>query len=109
MTEHEVPSIPTPEQANAHAAPSIPVVEASQPMRLEPPDPHATGPWIVYNGPATVRVIDEKGWAALGLPGKRCEWNYLNKRRLPKSLFSQEQLNYLLHVDGRFVESDTTE
>lgn len=109
MAEHEAPTLPTEEshKAHEHAAPRV--VEASEPMKLEPPDPSAKGPWIVYTGPGTVRVIKESDWAAMGLEGKRCEWNYLNKRRLPKSQFSHKQLDYLLNVDGRFSESDTTE
>lgn len=84
----------------------VKVVEASAPMPLERPDPHATGPWIVYTGPTTLRIITEKDWESLGLKGKRCEWNFLNKQRLPKSQFSEGQLDYLLNVDGRFKLSD---
>lgn len=109
MTEHEAPTLPTEEHHKAAAETATKVVEASEPMKLEPPDPGAKGPWIVYTGPGTVRVIKESDWAAMGLEGKRCEWNYLNKRRLPKSQFSHKQLDYLLNVDGRFSESDTTE
>ena len=30
------------------------------------------------------------------------EWNYLNKKMIPLSSFSDDQLKYLLRVDGRF-------
>ncbi len=84
----------------------VKVVEASTPMPLERPDPHAKGPWVVYTGFATVRIFSEKDWDTVGLKGKRCEWNYLNQKRLPKSQFTAEQLDHLLNVDGRFKLSD---
>lgn len=93
----------------------FPVIEnASTPMVLDLPEPDAKGPWIEYIGVATVRRIDEKGWAACGVNSKnKYQWNYLNQKRLPKSKFSKEELHYLLSIDGRFklteTSSDTTE
>lgn len=84
------------------------IENASTPMVLDLPQPDAKGPWIEYTGVATVRVIDEKDWAAIGLnSSKRYQWNYLNQKRLPKSDFSEEELHYLLNVDGRFKLTET--
>jgi hypothetical protein len=92
------------------------VETASAPLNLVPPDPNATGPWIEYTGIATVRIINGLDWKAIGIDSDLyCEWNYLNAKKLPKSMFNPEQLNYLLSTDGRFKlvedesESGTTE
>ena len=94
----------------------IKIEKASGPMNLTPPDPNATGPWIEYTGIATVRIITELDWRQQGINSTNyCEWNYLNNKRLPRSMFSDEELQYLLRVDGRFtlvddeIESETTE
>lgn len=93
--EDETPSLPT--------LPGAREVIAATPMRLELPDPNAKGPWIQYNGPATVRIMTPQDWAAAGVvSNKYAEWNYLNSKRLPRSLFSDEELQYLLRVDDRF-------
>lgn len=82
---------------------SVRVEEASTPMHLEPPTPDASGPWIKYTGIATVRTINANGWREAGVDStKKAQWNYLNHMRLPKSMFNEEELNYLLNVDGRF-------
>jgi hypothetical protein len=95
---------------------NLKVETASVPLNLTPPDPDASGPWIEYNGIATVRIITEHDWRVQGIDSTTyCEWNYLNNKRLPKSMFSEAELKYLLTVDGRFqlVEdesvSETTE
>lgn len=105
------------EEINEFAANEQVTVETvSAPMNLVPPDPNATGPWIEYTGIATVRILCDVDWRTLGINSDLyCEWNYLNKMRLPKSMFSDEQLNYLLNQDGRFqlvddeIQSETTE
>ena len=87
------------------APPGIVVVEADTPMQLAPPNPFAQGPWIEYLGIATVRILHADDWANVGIDSNLyCEWNYLNQKRLPKSMFSEKQLQYLLRVDGRFRE-----
>lgn len=81
----------------------ISVETASAPLNLVPPDPNATGPWVEYTGIATVRIITKLDWQAIGIDSDLyCEWNYLNAKRLPESMFSREQLVYLLSTDGRF-------
>lgn len=96
-------------------APFAAAVEmASTPMKLDLPQKDAKGPWVEYTGVATVRVLTEKDWADQGINStKRYQWNYLNQKRLPKSIFSEDELHYLLEVDGRFklteTSSDTTE
>lgn len=96
--------------------PDVQVETASAPLNLVPADPNAKGPWIEYTGIATVRILSAEDWKTLGIDSDLyCEWNYLNGNRLPKSMFNEEQLNYLLTQDDRFqlVEdesgSETTE
>jgi hypothetical protein len=73
------------------------------PITLQQPKPGATGPWIQYNGVATLRIMTEKDWKAAGVEStKYCQWNALNKKRLPREMFTDEELQYLLRVDGRF-------
>ena len=82
---------------------SVKVEEASAPMQLERPAPDWKGPWIQYNGVGTVRILTPQDWRAAGVDSStRYEWNYINQKRLPRSLFSAEELQYLLRVDGRF-------
>lgn len=76
----------------------------SAPAELQPPDSSASGPWIQYNGIATLRILSERDWKVIGTEGVYCEWNHLNNRRLPKSNFNEKQLHYLLNVDGDFTE-----
>lgn len=111
VAEKAVPFIPKPkppvkqEPVNTQGLPpSVLVEKASTPMRLERPDPKATGPWVAYRGVATVRVFTAADWARVGIDStKRYEWNALNHKKLPKSIFSKEQLDYLLNIDRRFV------
>jgi hypothetical protein len=82
---------------------SVKVEEASAPMQLEQPAPDWKGPWIRYNGVGTIRIMDPAAWRSAGVQSnKRYEWNYLNQKRIPRSLFTDEELQYLLRVDGRF-------
>lgn len=82
---------------------SVAVETFAGPTPLAKPDPKATGPWIQYNGIATLRIMDEEMWSAAGVDSdKYCQWNGLNKMRLPRSLFNDQELQYLLRVDGRF-------
>lgn len=80
------------------------VVQENQPlMELQPADPNAEGPWIQYNGVGTVRIMDESDWARQGIDSKNYyEWNPLNRKRLPRSVFTDAELTYLLRHDGRF-------
>lgn len=72
-------------------------------MELQQPEFGTKGPWIQYNGVATVRILTRNDWAAAGVASdKYCEWNYLNNKRLPRSMFNDQELQYLLRVDGRF-------
>jgi len=61
------------------------------------------GKYVRYNGVGTVRIMGPKEWKAAGVKSDDYfEWNVLNKKRIPLSSFSDEQLQYLLRVDGRF-------
>lgn len=82
--------------------PGVIVEVAPTPMALKPKDPSAKGPWIQYNGVGTVRTMTPEDWRNVGTEGPYHEWNYLNERRLPRSAFTDEQLQYLLRQDGRF-------
>ncbi len=82
---------------------SVKIEEANSLLELQPGDPTAAGPWVQYDGIATVRVITQSDWAAMGIDSdKEVQWNYLNKKRVPVSHFSDEELQYLLRCDGRF-------
>lgn len=95
---------PTPPPVVA-PTPVFNVVEANTPMSLDQPDPLAQGPWIEYLGIATVRILTPQDWSNQGIDSDlHVQWNYLNQKRLPKSIFSEAQLRYLLNADGRFRE-----
>jgi hypothetical protein len=82
---------------------SVKVEEANTLLELQPGDPTAAGPWVQYDGIATVRVITQSDWQEMGIDSdKEVQWNYLNKKRVPISRFSDEELQYLLRCDGRF-------
>lgn len=86
---------------------SVKVEEASAPMLLAEPDPDAQGPWVEYRGVGTLRIMDQAAWESAGVKSdKYCEWNYLNQKRLPRKLFNDQELQYLLRVDGRFALVD---
>ena len=97
------PSDSEPQDERQGLPANVRVENASAPMKLDPPEPGATGPWVVYTGIATVRTNSGSGWKAAGVNSdKSVQWNFLNKMRLPKSKFSDDELHYLLEVDGRF-------
>lgn len=61
------------------------------------------GQYIQYNGVGTVRIMGPTEWKAAGVDSDDYfEWNYLNNKRIPRSAFSDEQLQYLLRIDDRF-------
>lgn len=98
---------------------NVVVEEASAPMDLDRTvreDPK--NQYIQYNGVGTVRIMAAEDWKRVGVDSQQyCEWNYFNKKRLPRSSFSDAELQYLLRQDDRFAlvtiepekESDTTE
>lgn len=66
--------------------------------RVDPQDKY-----VRYTGVGTVRVMGPEEWKACGVNSEDYfEWNYLNGKRIPRSAFSDEQLQYLLRVDDRF-------
>lgn len=78
-------------------------VETGPPLQLQPEDPNAKGPWVVYTGVGTVRYMTPKDWADQGVDSqKHCEWSSMNHKRLPRSIFTDAELQYLLRKDGRF-------
>lgn len=83
--------------------PNVSIETADAPMDLQQASPSAKGPWIQYNGIATVRVMNEEAWRNCGVDSTTyAEWNYLNKKKVPVSTFNDEELQYLLRRDGRF-------
>lgn len=63
----------------------------------------ANGQYIQYNGVGTVRIMGPAEWKAAGVDSNDYfEWNYLNHKRIPRSAFTDEQLQYLLRIDDRF-------
>lgn len=95
---------------------TVDIVEASVPMQLDTTrreDPN--NQYIKYTGVATVRIMTEDDWNRVGVDDftKYCEWNYLNKKMLPRSIFTDKALQYLLRQDDRFrmitVESGINE
>lgn len=69
------------------------------------------GKYIKYNGVGTVRIMGPAEWRAVNIDcDDYFEWNGLNKKRIPLEAFTDEQLQYLLRVDGRFelVELEAT-
>lgn len=105
--DEEVEEIPVVKEVSDDPRKGLPanviVEEAPAPMSLQTANPLATGPWIKYKGVATVRILTQKDWAAVGVNSSTyAEWNYLNEKKLPRSMFSDEELQYLLRVDGRF-------
>lgn len=62
--------------------------------------------FIKYVGDATNRVISKADWDSLGLKAESVEWSLQNDFRLPSEDFTEQQLTYLLKVDGRFKAAD---
>lgn len=99
-----------PEEDVRQGLPPSVKVETGIPLNLSQKGVHSKGPWIQYNGVGTLRVMTKEDWHRVGVDSSQyCEWNYLNKKRLPRSSFSDEELQYLLNVDGRFsvVDAET--
>lgn len=97
--------VPKPKKEKPSPAPfpGIRVEEASAPLTLQEPAPDGRGPWIQYNGIATLRIMDAEAWRSAGVNStKYIEWNFLNKMRVPVSEFTEAELSYLLGRDGRF-------
>lgn len=93
---------------------SVQVEVASAPMELDTrqrKDPR--NQYIEYTGIGTLRVMTAVDWATVGVDDftEYCEWNYFNKKRIPRTIFSDKALQYLLRQDGRFklVEVDPEE
>lgn len=75
--------------------------QAFQPDPTKRVDPH--NKYVKYTGVGTVRIMGPEEWRACGIDSKDYfEWNYLNKKQIPLSAFSDEQLQYLLRIDDRF-------
>jgi len=89
--------------------PEVEVEIADTPMELTPPVPGDNqGPWVEYIGVGTLRIMDTAAWKDAKVDSTNYfEWNYLNHKRIPRSAFTDEELQYLLRRDGRFrlVES----
>lgn len=84
---------------------SVVVEEATTPMELDRTKRiDANGQYIEYIGVGLVRQLTPADWAAAFVDdfSEFCEWNIYNKKRLPRSLFTDKALQYLLRVDGRF-------
>lgn len=62
--------------------------------------------FIRYVGDATNRVISKADWKSLDIEADTMEWSLANDFRLPVEGLSEQQLTYLLKVDGRFKAAD---
>jgi hypothetical protein len=81
--------------------------EFDKPFDLMPPNPDATGPWIKYDGVATLRTIDAPEWVEVGVTDQPyTEWNALNGYKVSVSDLSAGAIRYCLQTDGRFVQVD---
>jgi hypothetical protein len=86
------------------AGPPVKVVEGPA-LELKEPELDSTGPWVKYIGPATLRIMDGNAWRSAGVKSdKYIEWNYLNNMSVPVKFFTEAELGYLLHRDGRFIK-----
>lgn len=82
-------------------------VEEGPAIELQEPGLDSTGPWVKYNGVATLRIMDRNAWLSAGVDSdKYVEWNFLNNMRVPVSYFTEAELRYLLGRDGRFSKVD---
>jgi hypothetical protein len=84
--------------------PTVEVVTGDGPLPLDTTkrsDPK--GRYVQYNGVGLVRQLTPKDWKDANVDSENTyEWNYLNHKRLPLSIFSDAELQYLLRIDGRF-------
>lgn len=65
--------------------------------------------FIQYIGNATDRIITKKDWKGIGVEGDNVKdslWDFKNGHKLPSEDFTEQQLTYLLKVDGRFKAVD---
>lgn len=85
----------------------VKVEESSEPVKLQEPHPDSRGPWVRYDGVATLRIMDSNAWKQAGIKSEKyVEWNYLNEKKVPVSEFTEQELDYLLRRDGRFSKVD---
>ncbi|QGJ90060.1 hypothetical protein HWC80_gp019 [Mycobacterium phage Indlulamithi] len=93
------------EKARQGLPPSVEVVTADAPMELQKPiKADESKGFIQYVGVATTRQMTPADWEREGVDDfdQFIEWNYLNKKCVPRSIFTDKALQYLLRVDGRF-------
>lgn len=50
---------------------------------------------VLYDGPATRRLISKEDWKKRGIEANSVEWGFHNKFRLPLDKFTEEQLKIL--------------
>lgn len=86
--------------------PGLQVSEGNSPMNLDTKNKDASDPnnqFIKYTGQGTVRIMGPDEWKAANVDSNDyCEWNYLNRMMIPRSSFTDAQLQYLLRIDDRF-------
>jgi hypothetical protein len=83
---------------------------ADAPMELqEPIEGDDSQGFIKYVGVATVRQMAPHDWRNAGVDDfdEYVEWNALNGMCVPRSIFTDKALDYLLNKDGRFVKVDS--
>lgn len=74
-------------------------------------DKKEKGPFVKYlgvlQGVSSAREITAREWLQLGIKTKGIDvWDLRNDFQLPASQFDDDQLDYLLDVDGRFALVD---
>jgi hypothetical protein len=85
---------------------SVEVEIASAPMELQQPIvADESGGFIKYIGVGTVRQMTPADWERVGVDdfNRFIEWNGLNKMCVPRSIFTDKALQYLLNDDRRFI------
>lgn len=77
--------------------------KAAAPAKSEVDDKKPADKYIEYVGAATRRILTPEDWEFIGVSdGEQNVWGFHNAFKLPAGQFSDEQLDYLLKVDGRF-------
>lgn len=79
-----------------------PAEVAAPPVLNMDDDNRPANNYVRYVGAATRRVLTAEDWERVGIEGKPATWHMGNGLMLPVSQFSQEQIDYLVNVDGRF-------